>query len=86
MKTINGLNLHWMPHRQEVSPSVIFHMLVEVLFPRKTVALGYLLFLLSYFLLMIMVIDILQASFTWLLLALIIALSGVSLWLVGYTS
>ncbi len=71
--------------RQEISPSVIFHMLVEILFPRKEVVLGSLLFLLSYFLLMVMVIGILQASFAWLLLAMIIALSGVSLWLVGYT-
>jgi len=85
MKNENSLHVQWIHHWGWVSPAVIFHMLNEILFPRKIVTLGSIIFLLDFLLLFVMIQGILPASFELLFLFLLITIAGVYLWLIGYT-
>jgi hypothetical protein len=85
MKRKNSLHHVRVALRYLVSPDAIFNMLSEILFPRKMVTLGSLLFLLVLILLFLMISGILQASFEVLFLALLITVAGVALCLIGCT-
>jgi ABC-type multidrug transport system permease subunit len=72
-------------HWHALSPNVVFHMISEIIFPRKILILCSLLLLSVFLLLITMIQGIVPATFELLLIAFIVTIASFCLWVIGLT-